>query len=156
MLRPERRINPKLTIHMTKLKHLFRCYAMGMGIKSISCAFHLSRNTVRKYVRRFQESDLTLDQVLSMSEEKLQDLFFDSRSRRRKPTRRMEELEALVPDYVKRLSQKGVTVNSLHEEYLREHPGATCIPSSNAWYAATGTSPGPQVISSTWLVSRCT
>ena len=95
---------------------------MGMGIKSISCAFHLSRNTVRKYVRRFQESGLTLDQVLSMSEEKLQDLFFDSRSRSRKPTRRMEELEALIPDYVKRLSQKGVTVKSLHEEYLREHP----------------------------------
>ena len=96
---------------------------MGMGIRSISCACHLSRTTVRKYVRRFQESGLTLDQVLSMSEEKLQDLFFDSRSRSRKPTRRMEELEALVPDYVKRLSQKGVTVKSLHEEYLREHPG---------------------------------
>lgn len=29
---------------------------MGMGIKGISSAFHLSRNTVRKYVRLFQES----------------------------------------------------------------------------------------------------
>ena len=95
---------------------------MGMGIKSISCAFHISRNTVRKYVRRYQESGLTLDQVLAMSEDKLQDLFFDNRSRSRKPSRRMEELEALVPDYVKRLSQKGVTVKSLHDEYLREHP----------------------------------
>ena len=80
---------------------------MGMGIKSISCAFHISRNTVRKYVRRFQESGLTLDQVLAMSEDKLQDLFFDNRNRSRKPTQRMEELEALVPDYVKRLNQKG-------------------------------------------------
>ena len=34
---------------------------MGMGIKSISCAFHISRNTVRKYVRKFQESGLTLE-----------------------------------------------------------------------------------------------
>ena len=95
---------------------------MGMGIKSISCAFHISRNTVRKYVRKFQESGLTLDQVLAMSEDKLQDLFFDNRNRSRKPTQRMEELEALVPDYVKRLSQKGVTVKSLHDEYLKEHP----------------------------------
>ena len=93
-----------------------------MGIKSISCAFHISRNTVRKYVRKFQESGLTIEQVLSMSEDKLQDLFFDNRNRSRKPTRRMEELEALVPDYVKRLSQKGVTVKSLHDEYLKEHP----------------------------------
>ena len=83
---------------------------MGMGIKSISCAFHISRNTVRKYVRKFQESGLTIEQVLSMSEDKLQDLFLDNRNRSRKPTQRMEELEALVPDYVKRLSQKGVTV----------------------------------------------
>ena len=35
---------------------------MGMGIKSISSAFHVSRNTVRKYVRRYQESGLTLEQ----------------------------------------------------------------------------------------------
>jgi hypothetical protein len=48
---------------------------MGMGIKSISCAFHISRNTVRKYVRKFQESGLTIEQVLSMSEDKLQDIY---------------------------------------------------------------------------------
>lgn len=107
---------------MTKLKNLLRCYATGMGIKSISSAFHISRNTVRKYVRRFQESGFTLDQSLSMSEEKLQELFADNRSRGRKPSQRMEELEALIPDYVKRLSQKGVTVKSLHEEYLKDHP----------------------------------
>ena len=107
---------------MTKLKNLLRCYATGMGIKSISSAFHISRNTVRKYVRRFQESGFTLDQSLSMSEEKLQELFADNRSRGRKPSQRMEELEALIPDYVKRLSQKGVTVKPLHEEYLKDHP----------------------------------
>ena len=104
------------------LNNLLRCYATGMGIKSISSAFHISRNTVRKYVRRFQESSLALDQVLSMSEEKLQELFADNRSRGRKPSQRMEELEALIPDYVKRLSQKGITVKSLHEEYLKDHP----------------------------------
>ncbi len=52
---------------------------MGMGIKSISSAFHLSRNTVRKYVRKYQESGLRLEQMLSMSEDKLQDLFLDGK-----------------------------------------------------------------------------
>lgn len=107
---------------MTNLKNLLRCYAMGMGIKSISSAFHASRNTVRKYVRRYQESGMTLEQTLSLSEEKLQDMFLDSSNRYRKPSPRMEELEALIPDYVKRISQKGVTVKSLHEEYLHNHP----------------------------------
>ena len=95
---------------------------MGMGIKSIASAFHLSRNTVRKYVRRYQESGLTMEQVMSLSEEKLQDLLMDNRNRSRKPSPRMEELEALIPDYVKRLHNRGVTVKSLHEEYLCEHP----------------------------------
>ena len=93
-----------------------------MSIKSISSAFHLSRNTVRKYVRRYQESGLTLDQLMTMSEEKLQELFLDNQNRSRKPSPRMDELEALIPDYVKRFSRKGVTVKSLHDEYLREHP----------------------------------
>ena len=95
---------------------------MGMSIKSISCAFHVSRNTVRKYVRRYQESGLSPDELMSMREDKLQDLFLDSCNRSRKPSSRMEELEALLPDYVKRLSHKGVSVKSLHEEYLKEHP----------------------------------
>ena len=93
---------------------------MGMAIKSISSAFHVSRNTVRKYVRRYQESGLTPEQLMTMSEEKLLEIFLNNRSR--KPTSRKEALEALVPDYVKQLSRKGVTVKSLHKEYLREHP----------------------------------
>lgn len=95
---------------------------MGMGIKGISSAFHLSRNTVRKYVRKYQESGLTKEQMLSMSEDKLQDLFLDGKNRSRVPSSRRTELDALVPDYVKRLSKKGVTVKSLHEEYQKEHP----------------------------------
>ena len=86
---------------------------MGMSIKSISSAFHVSRNTVRKYVRRYQESGLTPEQLLSMREGKLQELFLDNCNRSRSASPRMEELEALIPEYVKRLSRKGVTVKSL-------------------------------------------
>ena len=59
---------------------------------------------------------------MTMSEEKLQEMFLDNQNRSRKPSARMDALEALIPDYVKRLSRKGVTVKSLHDEYLREHP----------------------------------
>lgn len=53
---------------MAKLKNVLRYYAAGMGIKEISSAFYLSRNTVRKYVRAFQESALSLEKVLGMSD----------------------------------------------------------------------------------------
>ena len=95
---------------------------MGMGIKSIASAFDVSRNTVRKYVRRYQESGLKLEQLMTMHEDKLQEMFLDDCNRSRKPSPRRVELDTLIPDYVKRLSRKGVTVKSLHEEYLREHP----------------------------------
>lgn len=103
---------------MTNLRNLLHCFAMGMGIKAISSTFLVSRNTVRKY----QESGMTVEQLLSMPELKVQELFLDDCNRSRGANPRRDELEALVPDYVKRLSKKGVTVKSLHEEYLREHP----------------------------------
>lgn len=95
---------------------------MGMGIKEISSAFNLSRNTVRKYVRAFQESGLSLEKVLGMSDEHLYGMFVGGKSRTREPSGRRAELDALLPEYAARLRQRGVTVRKLFEEYSREHP----------------------------------
>lgn len=95
---------------------------MGMGIKGISGAFELSRNTVRKYVRAYQDSGLPLEKVLAMSDEHLHEMFVGSKSRLREPSHRRVELDALLPEYASRLSRKGVTVCALFEEYEREHP----------------------------------
>jgi transposase len=40
---------------MNKIKQILRCYAHGMGLKSISSVLSVSRNTVRRYVRIYQE-----------------------------------------------------------------------------------------------------
>ena len=95
---------------------------MGMGIKGISSAFGLSRNTVRRYVRMFQDSGLPMEQLLSMPEHRLQEMFASGRVRERKPSPRRIELDALLPEYAARLSRKGVTVKSLFEEYSQKHP----------------------------------
>ena len=95
---------------------------MGMGIKSIACTFHISRNTVRKYVRSYQESGLSMDNLLRMSEDHVQEMFVNGRPRGRKPSARQVELEVLLPDYAKRLSRKGVTMKSLYEEYAKSYP----------------------------------
>lgn len=107
---------------ITKVQNILRCYAMGMSIKGISSAFELSRNTVRRYVRMFQDSGLSLDELLSMPGHHVQELFGSGRSRERTPSERQIAFEALLPDYAARLSRKGVTVKSLYEEYAREHP----------------------------------
>ena len=120
--RPGRRESLKTTKIMTKLKNILRCYAMGMGIKGISSTFSISRNTVRKYVRRYQESGLSLEKMLSMSEEHLEEMFMGSCTREQTKSPRREELEALIPDYAKRLSRKGTLVKDLFAEYSASHP----------------------------------
>lgn len=92
-----------------------------MGIKGIAAAFDVSRNTVRKYVRLWQESSLTMDQLLALPEHSLREMFVPKGVRHREPSARQTELEALLPDYVARLSRKGVTVKSLYEEYRLTH-----------------------------------
>ncbi|MDU1891332.1 MAG: IS21 family transposase [Dysgonomonas sp.] len=106
----------------TKLANILHCYAMGMGIKGISSAFELSRNTVRRYVRLFQESGIPMEQLLSMPASRIQEMFGGSGERGRTPSQRQTELEALLPEYAARLKRKGVTVKSLFEEYSREYP----------------------------------
>ncbi|WP_289701564.1 helix-turn-helix domain-containing protein, partial [Duncaniella muris] len=43
------------------------CHASGMGIKCISSAFDISRNTVRRYVRMYQDSGIPAEKLPSLS-----------------------------------------------------------------------------------------
>ena len=47
----------------TKIANILQCYALGMGIKQISRSFELSRNTVRRYVRLFQECGIPIKEL---------------------------------------------------------------------------------------------
>ena len=93
-----------------------------MGIKSISSAFDISRNTVRRYVRMYQDSGIPAEKLPSLSDARLQELFSMPRAREHKPSERQIRLEALLPEYAARLSRKGMTVKHLYEEYHADHP----------------------------------
>lgn len=93
-----------------------------MGISETANTFHLSRNTVRKYVRLFISSDKTAEQLLALSEEHLREMFGCKEFRHREPSQRQLELDALIPGYVARLARKGVTVRKLFHEYREDHP----------------------------------
>lgn len=46
-----------------------------MGIKGTASLFCTSRNTVRKYVRLFLSSGKSIEQLLSLSDEQLHEIF---------------------------------------------------------------------------------
>ena len=105
-----------------RIKNILRCYAVGMGIKETAATFHTSRNTVRKYVRLFLSSGKSIEQLLSLSEEQLHEMFGGTESRHREPSSKRIELEALLPGYVSRLTRKGMSVRKLFKEYHAEYP----------------------------------
>lgn len=115
-----RGIKPK--IMNTKLKNILICYASGMGIKSIASAFDISRNTVRRYVRMYDDSGIPAEKLPGMSDSRLYELFGIPTAREHNPSDRRIELEALLPEYAARLSRKGVTIKMLYEEYRKTHP----------------------------------
>ena len=106
----------------TKIANILQCYALGMGIKQISRSFELSRNTVRRYVRLFQECGIPIKELAAMPSARIQEMFSEGVGRNRVPSQRQLELEALLPEYAARLSRRGVTVKSLYEEYRETHP----------------------------------
>ena len=95
---------------------------MEWEVKETANTFHISRNTVRKYVRLFISSGKPTEQLLEFTEEQLRDMFGCTEFRRREPSQRQLELDALIPDYVARLSRKGMTVRKLFNEYREDHP----------------------------------
>ena len=62
-----------------------------MGIKSIADAFDISRNTVRKYVRLYQQSGLSMENLLSMPSHKVQELLGPSAERAVIPSERRQQ-----------------------------------------------------------------
>lgn len=105
-----------------RIKNILRCYASGMGIKETASLFCTSRNTVRKYVRLFLSSGKSIEQLLSLSDEQLHEIFGCPESRHREPSARKIELEALLPGYVSRLTRKGTSIRKLFKEYHAEYP----------------------------------
>ena len=62
------------------------------------------------------------ERLLELTEEQLRDMFGCTEFRHREPSQRQLELDALIPDYVARLSRKGMTVRKLFNEYREGHP----------------------------------
>ncbi|KAA6339006.1 hypothetical protein EZS27_013035 [termite gut metagenome] len=83
----------------------------------------VSRNTIKKYLQQFQTFDLSYEQALALDDCELFKLFHGKDSGKSKArNERLEELDALLPDYCKRLKKKGITRQMLHTEYLSIHP----------------------------------
>lgn len=107
-------------IQMQKLRQIIRLYCQGTGLKTIHSMVGTSRNTIKKYIRTLGTLGLSYDEFSSKSDSELSQLFA-ARPTSTKDNHRQEELEAMLPDLLRKLKKKGVTREMLHK-YLVKHP----------------------------------
>jgi transposase len=80
----------------------------------------ISRNTLKKYLKEFEGSKLTYDEISVLSDKDLEDLFINPEDNPLND--KLQRLFSLFPTMDKALKKKGVTQYLLWEEYKRNHP----------------------------------
>ena len=119
---------------MIKLRQVFGLYVSGYGSRSISTTLGISHTTIRKYLRIFNESSLSLKELLCKDDTMLFDFFRLAPTTYHSP--RLDALSALLPDYTKYLKKRGVTRKTLYSEYIKRYPQGYSYCSFNRFLCA--------------------
>jgi len=110
---------PNNSISMNKIREILRLYSQGVGKLKIAEQTGVARNTIRKYVKEFSESELAFSEINTLCDKDLDDLFAKQETSTVNP--KLETLFSLFPSMDKELKKKGVTRQLLWEEYKRNN-----------------------------------
>jgi transposase len=109
------------TIEMFTIRQVLRLYASGRGTKYISQSTGVARNTVKKYLYRYVQLKITLEELYRMSDAQMSKAFLVKQSVAI-PDKRVTDLEALLPSLVIMLKKRGVTKQMVYEKYIASCP----------------------------------
>jgi transposase len=110
---------PNNPISMVKIRQLLRLYAQGKSKHQIAQQTGISRNTLKKYLKDFDDSKMSFEEVNELTDKDLEDLFIKPVQI---PSDRLQQLFKQFPEMDKELRRKGVTRQTLWEEYRRKEP----------------------------------
>jgi len=104
---------------MDEIKSVIRTYRITQSIKATARMMCVSKNTVRKYIRRLNKKGMPLSEVESKSDEELSKLFYSIDEAYE--NNRQEVFAQKASYWVKELGKVGVTRRLLWEEYREEY-----------------------------------
>jgi transposase len=107
-------------ISMSKIRQILRLHSQGRSKLLIAKQTGVARNTLKKYLREFELSGLSFNEVTELGDKDLEDLFIKPEERPITP--KLQTLCSLFPAMDKELKRKGVTRLLLWEEYKLKHP----------------------------------
>ena len=108
-------------ISMKKIREIIRfTCTTNMSERKIARALNISRPVVAQYIRDFNASGLTCEQIKDMADSHLLALFEKQKNRK---CSKYKELSQQFPYITTELQKTGVTLMTLWNEYQREHQG---------------------------------
>lgn len=119
-------------INMSKIRYILRLYSQGRSKLHISMHGGVSRNTLKTYIRLFEESGLSYSQLDELTDKDLERLFIKPAE---KPLNSQQALLfTLFPDYEKQLKRKGKTRKHLWDDYKKDHPEGLGLSQFNYYF----------------------
>jgi transposase len=120
-------------ISMGKIRQIIRLHAQGASKLHIAVSTGTSRNTLKKYLKEFSACGLTCEELLTLSDQELKDLFT---CKEEKPLDdKIVKLFSLFPSIDKELKRKGVTRQLLWQEYRKKYPDGLGLSQFKHYYS---------------------
>lgn len=119
---------------MNKIRQILRLHSRGISKLKIAEQTGVARNTIKKYIKEFSQSNLTFLEVNELCDKDLEDLFVKPESA--PVNKKLEILFNLFPSMDKELKKKGVTRQLLWEEYKRNNINSLGRSQFNYYFAS--------------------
>jgi transposase len=111
---------PNKPIDMIKIRQMLRLYDQGWSKLQIAANLGISRNTLKKYLKLYEETGFNFEQISEFSDKDLEELFIQPEDR--PLNEKLQNLFSMFPQMDKELRRRGVTRHILWEAYKRKHP----------------------------------
>jgi len=105
-------------IEMSKVKHVIRMYESGVPKKEIARRLGISKNTVKDYIKKTEERNLSPPELLARDTPELEGMFVPTVY----TSKKYIQLESQFPSFEKELRRTGVTRQLLWHEYKERYP----------------------------------
>lgn len=118
---------------MIKIRQILRLHFQGRSKVQIAAQTGIARNTLKKYLKELSSSQLSFEELNTLSDKDLENLFIKPVDKA--VNKRVHKLFSLFPAIDKELKRKGVTRELLWQEYKRSHPDGLGISQFKHYYA---------------------
>jgi len=108
-------------IAMSTLKQIIRLYGKKTPVKQIVRITGISRNTIRQYLRRLEDCQYTLENLLNLEDAALEAFLFGKDSNPRQESR-YDLLREKLESFYKEHKEGRITKYLLWQEYKEQHP----------------------------------